>query len=338
MTKRARVIYNPTSGREAIKQDLVEILAVYEQAGYETSAYATTPEPNSAKMEASRAVREGFDLIVAAGGDGTINEVMNGIAPFEQRPLLAVIPSGTTNDYARALKIPREDPVGAARVILNPENRFKIDVGQAGDNYFMNIAAAGTLTELTYDVPSQMKSLFGYLAYFAKGAELLPRVKAVDVRVKYDDQVYEGEVSTIFLALTNSVGGFEQVVPDASLDDGNFSLLIVKDSSIPGMLQLMAKALKGNHIGDERIIYSKAKDVFIEPVHEEDRLMINLDGEYGGDAPMQFHDLRQHINVVANVAEIPNEAISSEMTPELQRMEKDFIRDVDKVHEVESNK
>ena len=66
--------------------------------------------------------------------------------------------------------------------------------------------------------------------------------------------------------------------------------------------------------------------------------MINLDGEYGGDAPMQFHDLRQHINVVANVAEIPNEAISSEMTPELQRMEKDFIRDVDKVHEVESNK
>ena len=69
MTKRARVIYNPTSGREAIKQDLVEILAVYEQAGYETSAYATTPEPNSAKMEASRAVREGFDSGDPIGND-----------------------------------------------------------------------------------------------------------------------------------------------------------------------------------------------------------------------------------------------------------------------------
>src|SRR3712207_4404472 len=183
MPKRARVIYNPTSGREAIKHDLVDILAVYEQAGYETSAFATTPEPNSALNEAARAVREGFDLIVAAGGDGTINEVMNGIAGFDQRPLLAVIPSGTTNDYARALKIPREDPVGAARVILNPDNRFKIDVGQVENHYFMNIAAAGTLTELTYDVPSQMKSMFGYLAYFAKGAELLPRVKPVKVRV-----------------------------------------------------------------------------------------------------------------------------------------------------------
>ncbi|KRL96146.1 diacylglycerol kinase [Limosilactobacillus equigenerosi] len=329
MTKRARIIYNPTSGREAIKHDLVDILAVYEQAGYETSAFATTPEPNSALNEAARAVREGFDLIVAAGGDGTINEVMNGIAGFEHRPLLAVIPSGTTNDYARALKIPREDPVGAARVILNPENRFKIDVGQVEDHYFMNIAAAGTLTELTYEVPSQMKSMFGYLAYFAKGTELLPRVKPVKVRVTYDGEVYEGDISTILLALTNSVGGFEQVVPDASLDDGNFSLLIVKDSSLAGMLQIMAKALKGTHVDDERVIYVKAKDVLIEPLNEADRLMINLDGEYGGDAPKHFHNLHQHIEVVANVEQIPTNAISSEMTPEMKRMEQDFIRDVD---------
>ena len=71
MRKRARIIYNPTSGREAMRNDLVDILAVYEQAGYETSAFATTPAPNSAKNEATRAAKEGFDLIVAAGGDGT---------------------------------------------------------------------------------------------------------------------------------------------------------------------------------------------------------------------------------------------------------------------------
>ncbi len=82
-----------------------------EESGYEASAYATTPEENSAKNEATRAAKAGFDLIVAAGGDGTINEVVNGIASLEQRPKMAIIPAGTTNDYARALKIPRDNIV-----------------------------------------------------------------------------------------------------------------------------------------------------------------------------------------------------------------------------------
>ena len=143
MAKRARVIYNPTSGREALRNDLVDILDVYEQAGYETSAFATTPEPDSAKNEAARAAKEGFDLIVAAGGDGTLSEVVNGLAGLKKRPLLAIIPAGTTNDYARALRVPRDNPVAAAKLILDPANRFKIDIGQAGDKYFMNIAAGG---------------------------------------------------------------------------------------------------------------------------------------------------------------------------------------------------
>ncbi len=84
MRKRARVIYNPSSGREALKKDMVDILGVFEQAGYETSAFATTPAPNSARDEAERAGRDGFDLVVAAGGDGTINEVVNGLAGLKK--------------------------------------------------------------------------------------------------------------------------------------------------------------------------------------------------------------------------------------------------------------
>lgn len=81
---RARIIYNPTSGRELLKKNLVDILSVYESAGYETSTFATTPEPFSARNEAERAARAGFDLIVAAGGDGTINEVVNGLVGLEK--------------------------------------------------------------------------------------------------------------------------------------------------------------------------------------------------------------------------------------------------------------
>ena len=224
--KKARVIYNPTSGKELIKKNLADILSILEECGYEASAFATTPEENSARNEAHRAARAGFDLLVAAGGDGTINEVVNGIAPLKRRPKMAIIPAGTTNDYARALKIPRDNIVKAAEVIKN--QTVKMDIGQAGKNYFINIAAGGHLTELTYEVPSELKSIFGYLAYLAKGAEMLPRVKPIKMRMTYDEGVYEGNASMFFLGLTNSVGGFEQIVPDAKLDDGKFSLIIVK--------------------------------------------------------------------------------------------------------------
>ncbi len=258
---RARIIYNPTSGREAIKREMLAILHTYELAGYETSAFATTPEPMSAAKEAKRAAIAGFDLIVAAGGDGTINEVVNGLAPLPKRPMMAVIPAGTTNDYARALKLPRDEPLEAAKIIFQRET-IKMDIGkidQAGmSKYFMNIAALGTISEVTYAVPSLMKSLYGYLAYLVKGTELITRIKPVNAKVTYDTGEYSGKISMIFLALTNSVGGFETIVPDAKLDDGKFTLLIIKESNLAQILQIVAQMLNGGkHVDNQQMIYKK---------------------------------------------------------------------------------
>lgn len=306
--KRARIIYNPTSGREAIRRDLVDILNVYEKAGYETSAFATTAEPNSALNEARRAAEAGFELLVAAGGDGTINEVVNGIAPLEKRPMLAIIPAGTTNDYARALRIPREDPLEAAKVILKGK-ASQMDVGQANDTYFINIAAGGSLSELTYSVPSKLKSMYGYLAYVVKGAEMLTRVAPMNLRVEYDNGVFEGRSSMFFLALTNSVGGFEQIVPDAQLDDGKFTLLVVKTTKFAEILQLISEVLTGKHVDNPNLLYVKSENVTIKPLDENAKVMINLDGEYGGDAPVVFKDHKAHIAMVANVDEMPDDSL-----------------------------
>ena len=306
--KRARIIYNPTSGREAIRRDLVDILNVYEKAGYETSAFATTAEPNSALNEARRAAEAGFELLVAAGGDGTINEVVNGIAPLEKRPMLAIIPAGTTNDYARALRIPREDPLEAAKVILKGK-AAQMDVGQANDTYFINIAAGGSLSELTYSVPSKLKSMYGYLAYVVKGAEMLTRVAPMNLRVEYDNGVFEGRSSMFFLALTNSVGGFEQIVPDAQLDDGKFTLLVVKTTKFAEILQLISEVLTGKHVDNPNLLYVRSENVTIKPLDENAKVMINLDGEYGGDAPVVFKDHKAHIAMVANVDEMPDDSL-----------------------------
>lgn len=298
--KRARLIYNPTSGREAIELDLAKIMQVYEEAGYETSAFATTTEENSAQNEAERAAKAGFDLIIAAGGDGTISQVINGISGLKKRPMMAILPAGTTNDYARALNIPREDLIEAAQVI-NQNQTIKMDIGQANQKYFMNIAALGSLTEITYTVSRLLKKAIGYLAYITQGAEAITKIKSVPVRIDHDGGTFEDEVSLIFLALTNSIGGFEKIVPDAKLDDGNFSLLIVRKANVAELIQLATKALTGRHINDRLIEYVKTKKAVITPL-TDDEMKVNLDGDLGGITPVTFVNLKQHIEFVTNLS------------------------------------
>ncbi|HFI0143733.1 TPA: diacylglycerol kinase family lipid kinase [Streptococcus suis] len=339
--KRARLIYNPTSGQEIMKKNVAEVLDILEGFGYETSAFQTTPEKDSAKNEARRAALAGFDLVIAAGGDGTINEVVNGIAPLEKRPKMAIIPTGTTNDYARALKVPRGNPVEAAKLI-GKNQTILMDIGLAKnqkngihqEHYFINIAAAGTLTELTYSVPSQLKTMFGYLAYVVKGAELLPQVQFTPVRVRHDGGVFEGSVSMIFVALTNSIGGFEQIVPDAKLDDGNFTLLIVKTGNLFEILHLIGQVLDGGkHIESDLIEYIKTQHLTVENLDPDSRLLINLDGEFGGDAPVELDNLQNHIEFFADTDLVSDEAITLD-TEQVNRenMTKRFIEESSHIH------
>lgn len=309
--KRARLIYNPTSGQEIMKRHIANVLDVLADLNYETSAYQTTPLPFSAQIEAERAARAGFDLVIAAGGDGTINEVVNGIAHLESRPRMAFIPVGTTNDYARALKIPMGDPVAAAKVIAQNQ-LVKMDIGRAyGSKHFINIAAAGTLSELTYSVPSNIKTRLGYLAYVAKGAEMLPRAKSRKIRLEHDGGVFEGKVSLIFVALTNSIAGFEKLAPDAKLDDGNFTLIIVKTDRIFDMMSLIIQAINGGqHVTDPNVIYIKSKELKLEVLEGDQQFMLNLDGEYGGDTPVHLEVLPNHLEFYANVDEISDDALT----------------------------
>lgn len=173
--KRARVIYNPTSGKEGMRRYLPDVLEMLEKAGYETSAHATTGE-GDATTAAQTACERQYDLVVAAGGDGTLNEVIHGYANQPHRPKLGILPMGTTNDFARALKLPR-DPKKATELILKGYSK-KLDIGKVNDKHFMNIAGGGKLTELTYETSSKQKALLGQLAYYLKESKcFLPYVQ-----------------------------------------------------------------------------------------------------------------------------------------------------------------
>ncbi len=289
--QRARIIYNPTSGRELFRKELPTVLEKFERAGYETSTHATTGI-DDAKKAAKIAVDRCYDLVIVAGGDGTINEVIHGIAEESYRPKIGIIPAGTTNDFARALSIPR-DIQKAVDIILQEKNAKKLDIGKVNDRYFMNIAGGGDLTELTYDVPSKLKAAIGQLAYYIKGIEMLPSLKPVPTVIEYDGKVFDGDIMLFLVANTNSVGGFEKLAPDALIDDGYFDLLILKKTNLGEFLRIASAGIRGNHIDNENILYTQAKHIKISP---KKKMLLNVDGEYGGELPGEIVNLKQHLS------------------------------------------
>lgn len=292
--KRARLIYNPSSGREIIRRRLPDILELLETAGYETSCYATRGE-DDATAEARRAVKSGFDLLIAAGGDGTIYEVVNGMAGKAARPALGIIPCGTSNDFARALGIPKSVS-RACRIITSGKTR-RIDVGKINDRHFINIAGGGTLTDLSYEVPSKLKTLIGQLAYYVKGLEKLPSVRPIHMRLETRDRVVVDEDIMVFLiANSHSIGGFDRLAPKADLSDGKLDCIVVKKCNLPEFIRLATAAIRGEHLKDPSVLYFQT-DYFKATTTSKETVQLNLDGELGGQLPCECQVLPGHLEV-----------------------------------------
>lgn len=300
--EKARIIYNPTSGRELFKKHLPEVLERLEIAGFETSCHATTGA-GDATTAAIDAVNRQFDMVIAVGGDGTLNEVVAGLSQCENRPKLGLIPMGTTNDFARAVQIPRD--IQRAVDIIIAGQTIPVDVGIKNQSeYFINIAAGGRLTELTYEVTSKMKTILGQAAYYIKAVEMIPTIKSAHMRIEIDGEVFEDKMMLFLCALTNSVGGFEKIAPDASINDGLFTVMALKECNLAEFAKVLTLTAKGEHYKHPNVIYRKGKNVKITT---NDIVHINLDGEYGGDAPAEFKNLMRHIEVFVPIEDIREE-------------------------------
>jgi len=293
-TIRARLIYNPTSGREEVRRRLPAILQRLERGGIETSCHATEGEGDATRA-ASEAAKRGFDMVIAAGGDGTLNEVVSGLAVHENRPALGILPLGTTNDFARAHGIPKQWK-DACDLIVRRYTR-PVDVGVANDKYFINIAGGGSLTELTYEVPSKLKTMVGQLAYYMKGLEKITRLHPVHMKVTAGgENMIDEELMLFLIANSSSVAGFDRLAPDASTNDGVFDVLALRKCNLGEFIRIATTVLRGEEIkNDPHFIYFQSDKITVE---SEDRVQLNLDGEFGGTLPCTFSLLPSHIEVV----------------------------------------
>jgi len=293
--KRARLIYNPTSGREEMRRRLPDILQKLEQGGIETSCHATICE-GDATAAAAEAADGDYDLIIAAGGDGTLCEVINGLAGKSKRPPLGILPVGTTNDFARAMGIPKHWEY-ACELIIKQYTRA-IDIGVANNKYFINIAGGGSLTELSYDVPSKLKTMIGQLAYYMKGLEKMTSLRPTELLIEAGEAgVYDGEYMMFLICNSNSVGGFERLAPDSKLDDGLLDVLLIHKCNLAEFIKLASLALRGEHLNDPHVTHLRTDTL---RVTTKDYVQLNLDGEYGGVLPCTFSVLPRHLDIFAD--------------------------------------
>ncbi len=271
-------IYNPRAGKGQIKNHMVRILDIFAKEGYEITIYPTK-YPGDAVTAVQNAA-DGYDLCVCSGGDGTLDEVVTGMMKREKKLPVGYIPAGSTNDFAKSLKIPKMMEK-AAEVIVRDE-RFLCDIGSFNDDVFVYIAAFGLFTDVSYGTPQEIKNVLGHMAYLLEGMRRLPAVSNA-CRLRVESNGKQIEEDFIFGMITNSfsVGGFKSITGKyVKLNDGLFEVTLVKRPQNPLEMQGIMTALLAQET-DERYMYSfKTKEIIIEA---QKKIPWTLDGEFGGE-------------------------------------------------------
>lgn len=290
--KKAMFIWNPSSGKEqaADYKDLAKETLV--EMGYEADVRETTG-PGDATDFADEACEKQYDLVVAMGGDGTINEALSGLAEKSHEPLFGLVPLGTVNDFARALGISLKPDEAIEGLKTGREKR--VDIGKVGDHYFMNILAIGDIAESTYEVEPEQKTKLGAFAYFVEGVKAAASDEVTEFVIEHDHGTWQGEAKLVLVALTNSVGGFEKLAPEALTDDGLLHLYIVENSALPAYVRMAAALVRGKFEKDPAVEAIQTTHVSIRT---SEPLSCNIDGDEGSKTPFDIDILPRHIRAI----------------------------------------
>ncbi|WP_214847789.1 diacylglycerol kinase family protein [Exiguobacterium sp. s193] len=287
------LIINPSSGKEQGKK-YAEFAEGTLAQRYATVDVRYTEKERDATEFARTASRENYDAVVAMGGDGTVNEVITGIAEQDHRPTLGIVPLGTVNDLARALHIPT-DARDAISVLEDAPIR-PFDIGKYGSHYFMNVIAVGLIADAVEEVSVEQKTSLGSVAYFIEGLKAFKDHSPYPLTLRAKEKTFDGETPLLIVSLTNSVGGFESFAKDARVDDGLLHVFLVKQLGFFDALQALPKLLTGDLSNADQVEYFTTTEVDIE---SKESLSINADGDTAGELPITVRVLPQHLNVIA---------------------------------------
>ena len=276
--KRLLFFVNPNAGHTEIRSSLMQVIQIFTAGGYEVTVHPTAGPRDLTRQIVERGAD--YDLIVCTGGDGTLNEAVNGMMALEKRPPLGYIPSGTVNDVASTLGLSR-DPVTAAQDIMHGKS-FHMDIGQLGKRYFAYVAAFGLFTGVPYETPQEDKRVLGRLAYFFNGVKALGDVHAVHAHCEINGEELEADILDGLVCSTMSVGGFK--APSGTLgialDDGQAEVVLIRD--IKNLLDFHSVAthlLRYEFQNEKEFIFRRTDRIRFR---FDEKVAWTVDGEYGG--------------------------------------------------------
>ncbi len=270
------LIYNPHSGKGAMKSEIGNIVDVLTENGDIVTLFPTRYRNHAKELVELHAKQ--YDLVICCGGDGTLNETINGLMTLTKPVPLGYIPSGTVNDFATNFELGKT-MVDAAKTAISGEP-FAFDVGSLNDRAFCYFAGFGLFTDVSHQTPQEYKNLLGRVAYFLEGAKRLTNIKSYKLEVSTEKDVINGEF--IFGMITNSesVGGFKTMYgKTAKLDDGLFELLLAYKPKTPSDIQALLQCILTQTHNPRYIYRAQISEVSITSVQEVDW---TLDGEHGG--------------------------------------------------------
>ena len=280
--KKLLFVVNPKAGRTVIKADLIDIIDIFEKAGYVVTVYLTREDK---KMNSDYLYKNAadYDLVVCAGGDGTLDNTVSGIMRVEReikrRIHMGYIPCGSTNDYAKSLKISL-NPVEAAKEIVDGVV-CHVDVGRLEKEFFIYVAAFGAFTDISYSTPQNLKNTLGHAAYIIEALGAITKLRPYHMKVWFDGEIVEGDF--IYGQITNSlsVGGFKNFgARHMAFSDGLFETVLIKNPTNPIQLQKIVNSLLTENLDDELIIFRRTSKIAVKCVEE---VPWTIDGEFGGN-------------------------------------------------------
>lgn len=293
------VIVNPNAG--SLDETAALHKALKRLGSYQT---VETAKPGDAERAAEEAVKAGIPKIVAAGGDGTLNEVINGIKDRREEVVVGLIPLGTGNDFARSLGI--EPGYDQAIDFLLQGTTRPVDLFRLRNRdltrLFINTSAGGFTTIVDEKLTSESKDWLGALAFYVAGARALPELAEYRMTVKFDQQE-PLEVNAYIIVVSNgsTIAGGIPIAPDAKVDDGLMDILIIPALPLPKLAVALPLILAGRHVGNTDLILRKARTLRVTSCPN---FALNTDGEVIGETPVLYDVLPGSLQVIANPAAI----------------------------------
>jgi diacylglycerol kinase (ATP) len=279
------IICNPGAGsvddRDAIRAQLER---------FPSATVEFTEGAGDASRIAREAAANGCELVIAAGGDGTLNEVINGVAPDFDKVQLGLIPLGTGNDFAKMLDLPATvtdcvDALGAGHT--RAIDLVRVTTSQV--RHFINISAGGFSGAVNEKLTPEIKQSWGPLAYLRCAAEALPQLRAYRTEITLDDaDTLALDLYNVVIANGRYVAGGTFIAPEAAIDDGLLDIILIPQNAAGSIALVAAQIAVGTHLESEGVVFRRAAKVSVQ---SEPGMWFNVDGELIGNDPALFEVL-----------------------------------------------